>query len=73
MRYDSEAKRILINLSEFVSIARRGISPTVSFDEDEPTIGEVARFRLAKLYGEMERCELTYNFSSSDYDFTLSG
>ena len=73
MRYDSEAKRILINLSEFVSIARRGISPTVSFDEDEPTVGEVARFRLAKLYGEMERSELTYNFSSSEYDFTLSG
>ena len=73
MRYDSEAKRILINLSEFVSIARRGISPTVSFDEDEPAVGEVARFRLAKLYGEMEQSELTYNFSSSGYDFTLSG
>ena len=73
MRYDSEAKRILINLSEFVSIARRGISPTVSFDEDEPTVGEVARFRIAKLYGEMEQSELTYNFSSSGYDFTLSG
>lgn len=73
MKFDSESRRILINLQEFVSIARRGISPTVSFDEDEPTIGDVARHRLEKLYGEMERGELSYDFSSGDNAFTLSG
>ena len=49
MKYDKERGIIEISLKEFVSIARRGVSPTASPDEDEPTGGSVADRRLAKI------------------------
>ena len=51
MRYDSENRIIKISLCEFVSIARRGISSSVSFDEDEPSISPIAASRLSRLVG----------------------
>ena len=38
MRYDSDKNKIIISLSEFVSLARRLISVGVSSDEDEPVL-----------------------------------
>jgi hypothetical protein len=49
MRYDAESGIIRIGLYEFVSIARRGISPSVSYDEDEPRISSISDRSLAKL------------------------
>ena len=73
MRYDSESNIIRITLGEFVSIARRGISPSVSFDEDEPSISPVAAARLKKLIGELYGESLSYRFISGEWVFELVG
>ena len=73
MRYDAENRIIEIRLNEFVSIARRGISPTVSYDEDEPDVGSVARARLCRIFGDMQGEELTLQFGSGDFNFKLTG
>ena len=73
MRYDAENRIIDIRLSEFVSIARRGISPTVSYDEDEPNVSAVAEARLGRIFGEMRQEMLTLDFGSGEYNFRLTG
>ena len=73
MRYDAENGIIEIRLSEFVSIARRGISPSVSYDEDEPNVSEIAGARLTRIFGEMRPERLTLEFGSGDYTFRLVG
>ena len=71
MRYDSESNIIRITLGEFVSIARRGISPSVSFDEDEPSINPIAASRLTKLVGQLYPESLSYRFISGEWVFEL--
>ena len=73
MRYDSESNIIRITLGEFVSIARRGISPSVSFDEDEPNINPIAASRLTKLTGQLYSESLSYRFISGEWVFELVG
>ena len=73
MRYDAEKGIIEIHLGEFVNIARRGISPSVSYDEDEPNISEIAEARLSRIFGEMHREVLTLEFGSGEYNFKLVG
>ncbi len=72
MRYDADNQLIRITLGEFVSIARRGISPSVSYDEDEPNISAVSRRRLLGLIGEMTEERLCYRFIDGQYSFELS-
>lgn len=72
MRYDADSQIIRITLGEFVSIARRGISPTVSYDEDEPNISTVGNRRLLGLIGEMTGEKLCYRFIDGQYSFELS-
>ena len=72
MRYDAEKELIRISLSEFVAIARRGISPTASYDEDEPSISPIARTRLHGIIGEIADEELHYRFIDGEYSFELS-
>ena len=67
MRYDSEKELIRISLGEFVSIARRGISPTASYDEDEPDVGSVARARLGSIIGDITGEELKYRFIDGEF------
>ena len=73
MRYNAETKKISITLGEFVSLARRGISPTLSRDEDEPRVSGVARRRLVQFFGKAEELSLSYEFSQGEYDFILTG
>ena len=73
MRYDAEKQIIEIHLNEFVSIARRGISPSVSYDEDEPNISEIAEARLCRIFGELCPERLTLEFGSGEYNFRLVG
>ncbi len=73
MRYDESRRVIEIALGEFVSIARRGVSPAVAYDEDEPTGGEVAMRRLAPIIGDAVSEKLIFGFTDSDYDFELVG
>ena len=73
MKYDESRKVIEIALNEFVSIARRGVSPTVSYDEDEPSGGEVSYRRLTAVIGDATPENLVFRFTDSDYTFELRG
>lgn len=73
MRYNSDSGIIEISLSEFVSIARRGISPSVSHDEDEPDINPVNATRLRAIFGESEPERLSMEFFDGTHRFLLSG
>ena len=72
MRYDSENQIIKISLGEFVAISRRGISGSLSYDEDEPSISPVASARLRGIIGEMTDERLCYRFIDGEYTFELS-
>lgn len=72
MRYDSENEIIKISLSEFVNISRRGISSSLSYDEDEPNVTSVAASRLRGLVGEIAEERLSYRFIDGAYCFELS-
>lgn len=73
MKFCADKNLIEIHLSEFVSIARRGISSSVSYDEDEPNISAVASARLGRIFGEFKSERLTLDFGSGDYNFRLFG
>lgn len=73
MRYNANDNIIEIHLGEFVAIARRGISPSVSYDEDEPNISPLAGSRLSRIFGEMTAEKLTLDFASGEYNFRISG
>ena len=73
MRYDADRGIIDIRLSEFVSIARRGISPSVSYDEDEPGIGALGSRTLGRLVNDPVDERLVYRFISGEHTFELSG
>lgn len=73
MRYDAESRIIKITLGEFVSIARRGISVSLSYDEDEPNVSPLAAARLARLVGEFKQERLSYRFIGGECVFELSG
>lgn len=73
MRYDGGQDKIVIDVKEFVSIARRGVSPTLSYDEDEPRICDVGKRRLKAYLGECEPRALSLSFADGEYTFELSG
>ena len=73
MKFNSENSIIEISLSEFVSIARRGISPSISYDEDEPQISESSRIRLQRIFGEMNPEKLSLKFTDGEHEFMLYG
>ena len=73
MRYDSERGLVMINFKEFVGIARRGVSPSLSYDEDEPNISDVGARRLRSYAGECRVRDLSYAFSDGEYSFELQG
>ena len=71
MRYNADSGKIEIFLDEFVSIARRGISPTVSYDEDEPEINSVAKSRLERIIGEISPMKLSLEFTDGEQQFIM--
>ena len=73
MRYNANDNIIEIHLGEFVAIARRGISPSVSYDEDEPNISAIAGSRLSRIFGDMTAEKLTLDFASGEYNFRIFG
>ena len=73
MRYDAEAQKIQIHFSEFVGIARRGISASLSRDEDEPNVSEASRIRLQRIFGEMCPTRLSLEFTDGEHCFLLYG
>ncbi len=73
MRYDAQSGIIKIHLGEFVAIARRGISPSVSYDADEPNVSPVAVARLSRLIDGLNGEQLDYRFICGEYSFELTG
>ncbi len=73
MKYDSERGIIRISLNEFVSIARRGISPSVSHDEDEPGLYGVSARWVSAIIGDVPKQDLLLPFSDGEYSFELFG
>ncbi|MBQ9085465.1 MAG: DEAD/DEAH box helicase family protein, partial [Clostridia bacterium] len=66
MRYESKEKRILISVKEFVSLARRGISTTLPYDDEEPSICDAGSGAKIGLNGG-ERVELEYTEGGINY------
>ena len=69
MIYNEEKGRLEVSVSEAVTIARRGISPTPPCDEDEPVRIDLESIGYADLGGN----DLSYDFTRDGLDFTLSG
>lgn len=72
MKLIADENRILISLSELVSIARRRISPALPTDESEPELIEASRMMLASL-GISERKRLELNFIYDNVDYRVFG
>ena len=72
MRYDGESGKIKIGLSELVAIARRGISPTLPYDEDEPMILETTARRLSRILPDLTTDRLVYGFNDGEHDYELT-
>ena len=71
MLYDCNTQKIKISLSELVAVARRGISPTLPFDEDEPRSGIIPQKRAEAIIGEGEPRSIRYGFETGGYSFEL--
>ena len=72
MKHIASENRILISLDEFVSIARRRISPTLPTDENEPQLVRASRAALLTL-GISERQRVDFDFSYSGIDYRMFG
>ena len=72
MRYDCESGKIKIALGELVSIARRGISPTVPYDEDEPRTASPKSAGMRRLLPCSESSILHFGFEESGYSFEMA-
>ena len=71
MLFDKDSGKIKISLKEFIGIARRGISPTLPFDEDEPNISDTSLLLLRGDLPDIKRERVIYGFSAMGYDFEL--
>ena len=72
MRYDEETKKIKIDFKEFTAIARRGISPTLPYDEDEPKLSDVSAKLLSAYLGKTSPERFYHSFEVLGYEFLLS-
>ncbi len=71
MKFDYESGKIKIDCREFVSIARRGISPTLPFDDSEPSMKMPSRAMLEEAVGKRISEAVSCDFSACEYKFTL--
>lgn len=72
MKLIPSENRILISLGEFISIARRRISPTLPTDECEPELTVASRVTLASL-GISERARLEHDYTYGGVDYRIFG
>ena len=72
MKHIASENRILISLDEFVSIARRRISPVLPTDENEPELIAASRAALMTL-GISERQKVDFDFSHEGVDYRIFG
>ena len=72
MKHIASENRILISLDEFVSIARRRISPTLPTDENEPELSAASKAALLT-YGITDRERIEYDFVTDGVSFRIVG
>ena len=72
MKHIPSENRILISLGEFISIARRKISPTLPTDENEPELSLASRVTLSSL-GISESVKLSLDCSCEGIDYRIFG
>jgi len=72
VRYDKERNVITTSVREIVSIARRGISPTLTYDEDEPNVQDATARALRRIIGECHTEKIHFSFKWSEYAFEFS-
>ncbi len=72
MKHIASENRILISLDEFISVARRRISPTLPTDECEPDLKGASRIFLSSL-GITDGEKLTFDFSHGGIDYRIFG
>ena len=70
MRYDKEFGKIILGLSEFVTVARRRVA-TAARDEDEPAVSEVSARMLRSIAGDMTPETVIFGFEGAGYTFEL--
>ncbi len=71
VKFDSESGRIKIGCREFVGIARRGISPTLPFDDSEPSAKMPSRAMLDIAIEERTSEQVDHQFEVGEHLFTL--
>ncbi len=72
MKLIASENRILISLGEFVSIARRRISPTLPTDEGEPNLSGASKIVLSSLGITIGR-RLELDFCHNDINYRIFG
>ncbi len=74
LKYDRQENKIKLGVSEFVSIAKRGISPTLPYDEEEGNAPPLSVRTLSLIRGRPIRAErLALSAKLFEYDFEISG
>ena len=71
MQFDVESGKIKLGLEEFVSISRRGISPTLPFDEDEPNPCTLSPSRAKAILPYYSPERLYFGFEAAGQAFEL--
>ena len=72
MRFNADDKIIRIELSEFVSISRRAVSPTPTYDEDEVGTEHPTERVLSKIVGRLSRETFDFDFSVGEWRFKMT-
>ena len=71
MKYFEDDRRIHIKTQEFVSIARRGVSPTLPFDEHEPSGNDAMPGQIRRRIAALDTLEIKHDLTIDGFDFTL--
>lgn len=73
MRYDKDTDEISISVREFVSIARRGISPAMPYDDEEPCGTASSAYAKRMILGDLEGSTMYFGCEGGGYRFRLAG
>ena len=71
MRFNADDGKLRIDMSEFIMISRRAISPTPTYDEDEVENRRVPERVFSRIVGEARKESLDFDFSVGVYSFEM--
>ena len=72
MRFNADDGKIRIELSEFVSISKRAVSPTPTCDEDEVGSGRISARVLERLVGKTSTESFNFEFLVGEHRFEMT-